>query len=343
MRSFGLAFCSLALVATADAHEKWFFDASRFPLDATSVAQPRTLAFIAAVVLITAALGLVWRARRRAFLPGPEQLGASENRRAAIFGLIPAILALHVAIPLLVGGVTGHLFSPDVHLAGWSRYWFGVLETGVALALFYGGLTRLAAVAMAALWLTGIFLFGLEPMLDNALYLGLAAFFFCCGRGPVSVDRMLFPKFEPSPELMRTGLACARIGLGVSLTVVAFTEKLANLPLAVAFLQENHLNFTATLGIGMSNELFALFAGAVELLAGLMILFNIFPREIAIVAWLPINMTLTVFNWTELIGHLPIYGILALLVIWTPSEENLNLWVRGLREGPLGLSSEPHL
>jgi len=45
-----------------------------------------------------------------------------------------------------------------------------------------------------------------------------------------------------------------------------------------------------------------------------------------------------VFNTTELIGHLPIYGIMALLVIWIPaSQRNLDDWTDGLaRElGPL--------
>ena len=32
-------------------------------------------------------------------------------------------------------------------------------------------------------------------------------------------------------------------------------------------------------------------------------------------------MTLTIFNWTELIGHLPIYGTLAVLLLWAPGAE----------------------
>jgi hypothetical protein len=116
---------------------------------------------------------------------------------------------------------------------------------------------------------------------------------------------------------------------------VAFTEKFANIPFALAFLERYPLNFTAALGMPMSNETFILCAGAVELLVGLWILFDIFPREIILIAWVPINLTLTVFNWTELVGHLPIYGALAVLLIWTLGRENLTLWLRGLREGPL--------
>jgi len=77
--------------------------------------------------------------------------------------------------------------------------------------------------------------------------------------------------------------------------------------------------------------------GAVEQLVGLWILFGIFPREIILIAWIPINLISTVFNWTELIGHLPIYGTLAILLVWSLGSKNLALWLSGLREGSLAI------
>lgn len=90
-------------------------------------------------------------------------------------------------------------------------------------------------------------------------------------------------------------------------------------------------------GIPLSDEVFVLCAGSVELLVGLWILLGIFPREIIVIAWIPINLTLTIFNWKELIGHLPIYGVLAVLLLWTPGQENRQLWLKGLREGSLAI------
>nr|MDQ2664206.1 hypothetical protein [Candidatus Eremiobacteraeota bacterium] len=49
-----------------------------------------------------------------------------------------------------------------------------------------------------------------------------------------------------------------------------------------------------------------------------------------IIAWLPINLTLTYFDSTELIAHLPIYGIMALLLIWIPGTANRLQWTQGL-------------
>ena len=216
-------------------------------------------------------------------------------------------------------------------------YLLGLLQMGIALAIFYGALTRIAAVALALLWFTGVFIVGLEPMLESSMFLGFAAFFFLAGRGPISIDRLILPRLEPSARSMEKAIPALRVGLGLSLIVVAFTEKFANIPLALAFLERYPLNFTAALGMPLSNETFILCAGAVELLVGLWILFGIFPREIILIAWVPINLTLTVFNWTELVGHLPIYGTFAVLLIWSPGRENLGLWLRGLREGPLAI------
>ncbi len=336
-----------AAATNAAAHEKWFHETESYGLRWDLFFRPLPLAFVGAVLLVTLVAGFLYNRRgHRGFVPGPENFGTTNDRRAALYGLIPAIIGIHVAVPLLVSGVQGELFTPNNKLPGVWMYVFGLAQTGIALALFYGGLARIAAVALAVLWFAGIFLVGLEPMLESSMYLGFAAFFFFAGRGPISIDRLLLPRLEPSASLMEKAIPALQAGLGLSLVVVAFTEKFANIPLASAFLERYPLNFTVALGIPMSNETFILFAGTVELLVGLWILFGIFPREIILIAWIPINLTLTVFNWTELIGHLPIYGTLAVLLVWSPGRENLALWLAGLRRGPLailGKAKEPEL
>ncbi|MDQ3750914.1 MAG: DoxX protein [Acidobacteriota bacterium] len=337
LRSLTLCLTMLfAAASQAAAHEKWFHETKNYGLRWDLFFRPLPLGLFGVVLLATLVAGLWWRKRgSRGFVPGAENFGTTDDRRSALYGLIPAILGIHVAVPLLVSGVQGELFTPNNKLPGVWMYALGLVQTGIALAIFYGALTRLAAIALALLWFAGIFLLGLEPMLESSMYLGFAVFFFLAGRGPISIDRLILPKFEPSAQLMEKAIPALRIGLGLSLIFVAFTEKFANIPLASAFLERYPLNFTHALGIPMSNETFILCAGAVELLVGLWILFGIFPREIILIAWIPINLTLTIFNWTELIGHLPIYGTLAVLLVWSAGGENLALWLSGLREGPL--------
>ena len=80
----------------------------------------------------------------------------------------------------------------------------------------------------------------------------------------------------------------------------------------------------------MPDEHFILCAGAIELLVGLFLLFGLFPRVIIAIAWVFINITLTVFNWIELTGHLPIYGAMVVLLVWTATTQDQELWLEGV-------------
>ncbi|GAC1429172.1 MAG: hypothetical protein NVSMB5_23700 [Candidatus Velthaea sp.] len=345
VRGYCIALLAAGFVAAnaepAAAHEKWFVDTAAYPLRWDLFFRPLPMAFAGGVILATILAALLWRARRyRDFIPGPEIFGTTPSRRRVVYGLLPLIVGVHFAIPLLVNGTQTTLFSPNDHLHGIPAYAFGLLQTGIALSFFYGGFTRLAAVVLAVCWLAAFVVVGPEIALENTLFAGAAAFFFMTGRGPLAIDRLMFPRLEPPAWMMRHAELPLRIGLGVSLTVVAMTEKFANLPLALHFLDTHQLNFTAYLGVPMSNEIFVLCAAAVELLVGLWIVFGIFPREIIILAWLPFNLTLSVFNQVELIGHLPIYGIMALLLIWIPGRRNLDEWVDGVSH-PLAVAPPP--
>ena len=335
---FLLTSALLVTASPAQAHVKWFLQGDgslRWDL----FFQPLPLALFGAVLVATVAGSLLWRARGRSFVPGPELFGASDRRRSLLYGLVPLILGIHVAVPLLVNGVQGSLFSPDNELPGVWANLLGLIEAGVALSLFYGGLTRIAAGALASLWVVGIPILGLQPMLDNAMFLGFAAFFFFAGRGPLSIDRLLFPRFEPPAELARYAIPAVRIGVGASFIASAFTEKFANLPLALSFLEKYPLNFSGALGVALPDELFVFGAGSVELLIGLWLVLGIFVREIVVLAWFPINVTLTLFAWEELIGHLPIYGVMAVLLVWGSNHKDASLFLQGLRERLLPIPS----
>lgn len=332
-----LGFALAALLASArpaSAHEKWFFDAGNHPLRWDLLARPVPLAFVAFALVATAVAAVVWRKRgMRDFIPGPEIFGTTPDRMRVFYGLLPLIVGVHAAIALLVDGTHTVYLSPNDPLRGFPAYIIGVLETFVALSLFYGGLARLSAIILALVWLGGAFVAGPEAALENAMFLGIAGFFFLAGRGPVAIDRVLFPRLEPPESWQRAAVVPLRVGLGVSLAVVAFTEKFANLPLALDFLKRYPLNFTHAIGIPLPDDIFVLCAATVELIVGLWIAFGIFPREIILIAWFPFNLTLSVFNVTELVGHLPIYGIMAMLLVWNPGEANRDDWVAGLRRG----------
>jgi hypothetical protein len=329
-RTLGIATMLVASEAL-NAHEKWFADGTAHPTRWEQIFRFPQLAGITLALIATALLALLWRRLgRRELLPGPEAFGATAEGRARFYALAPLILGIHVGTPLIVLGIQGQLFSPNNVLAGPSLYWLGVIQIGVGLSVLYGGLARVGGAALCLLWVIGIGLAGLESMLENAHYLGFGAFFMLTGRGPYAIDRLLFPALEPSARVSRLAMPCLRIGMGLGLCVVAFTEKLANPDLARTFLHDYPLNFTGWLNVPMSNDIFVVCAGSAELLIGLCLIGGIFPRLIVAIAWPLINMTLTVFNWVELVGHLPMYGVMAILLVWTSREEDARLWSDGV-------------
>ena len=315
-------------------HEKWFHDGRLFPTQwAEAVRYPGIVGVLLALAIV-AGLWFWWRARGgRDLIPGPQVLGATPEGRTRFYAVVPIILGVHVGVPLLVMGIRGEMFSPNNQIAGPWLYWVGVAQIGIGLCFLYGGLARLAGAALGALWLLGVGLFGLEGMLENVHCLGFAAFFVLAGRGPFAVDRLLFPALEPARHLVTRAMPMLRIATGLGLTVVAFTEKLANPALAASFLQQHPVNFTSWIGVPMSDQLFVLCAGTTELVIGLALMLGLFPRAIIATAWLFINMTLTMFSWVELLGHLPLYGVMGILLIWTPDGDDQELWVKGILDG----------
>jgi uncharacterized membrane protein YphA (DoxX/SURF4 family) len=328
------ALVSLAGATVAQAHQKWFYEGEAPTLSASGFTSAFCLSATATAIAITVVAAFLWKRRQHHDLvPGPERLGATDDGMARFYGWVPVVIGFHFAVPLLVLGVQGQLFSPNNEpTAPWNLF-LGTWEIAIALSFLYGGLTRLFAMALGVLWVVAGVSLSWETAFENLHYLGAAVFFFCTGRGPFSIDRMIFPKLEPSPALLRHGMAALRISIGAGFAFVAYTEKLANPALAHAFLSQFQLNFMTALGLPMSDQWFIWCAGTTELLIGLFLAFGIFPRVIIIAAWGVINLTLTIFSWVELVGHLPIYGIMAVLLVWAPSKKSHRLWQRGVLGG----------
>lgn len=290
--------------------------------------QPLPIFFLVMSIILTPMIWLIWKKRdQQDFLIGPKELGASNKSLKLFYGWVPVILGIHLAIPLLVNGVQGNLFTTNHPLEGALSNWIGLTEIMIALSLFYGGLTRPAAVLIAFLWIISIDLISLRATLETIQYLGFACFFYLAGRGPYSIDRLLFPNLEPHSSYTNNALLFLRIGVGLNLIVFGFTEKFANIPYTSSLLEQHtFLNFTT-----LSNEIFVLFAGSLEVLAGILITLGIFPRTIALMTLMCLNASLTIYNWNELIDYLPTYGALAILLVWEPNNSRQKLmWVEEL-------------
>jgi len=318
-------------------HERWFLDETRFPVQFGTWSSPESLVPVAVAVAITIIATLVWRARgRQSVVPGPIALGMPWENYVRLLTWVPLVIGLHMGVTLLVGGVSRQLFVPNlelpVNLLGGV---LGMVEIAIALAFIYGALARPAAAALGAVWILGMLVFGPLRLIEHTEILGVSFFLYATGRGPLAFDMVLDKLNKPIGSLIPYAVPVLRITLGIGLTVVAFTEKLWNIPMGIAFLSEHHFNFFPYIGLpAIDDTKFLLIAGTIELLVGLMLIAGTYVRLIIILTLIPFNLTLPFLGWRELVGHLPTYGILALLLLWgdeRPGEEGA--LVRALRGG----------
>jgi uncharacterized membrane protein YphA (DoxX/SURF4 family) len=293
-------------------HVKWFVDASRYPAHLDGEALARTalaLAVGGAAVAVSAVLDRLWQRHRQ---PVPLPVDAAGR----LFAWLPLILGLHLAALLITSGVQRQLFAPNLQMP--RTFWAGVLALGeivVALSLVYGALTRLAAVAIGGLFAAGLVIFGPLDLLDHLHLLGIACFLFVFGRGPYSLDTVFGLPRPPLERLVLWSVPVLRVLTGAAIAWTGLTEKLWNLPLAEAFLRARPFNFMPALGFaGFSDRDFAVAAGIVEVTVGILLASGLLTRLVILVAWLPFNLTLPFLGWAELVGHLPIYGVMAVLL-----------------------------
>jgi hypothetical protein len=300
-------------------HERWFIDESKFPVQFGTWATSNSLVPIATAVGITAIATVVWRVRqKRSFVPGPVSLGMPWENYVRLLTWMPLVIGVHMGVTLLVSGVSRQLFVPNlelpVNLLGGG---LGMVEIAIALSFIYGALARPAAAALGLTWIVGILVFGPLRLIEHTEILGVAFFLFAMGRGPLAFDMALGKLNKPVAALVPWAVPVLRISLGIGITVVAFTEKLWNIPMGLSFLSDHHFNFFPYIGLpGIDDTKFLLIAGTVELLLGLILITGAYVRLVIIATLIPFNLTLPFLGWRELVGHLPTYGILALLLLW---------------------------
>lgn len=319
-------------------HERWFTDEAQFPVQFDHWSRPESLVPIAISVGVTACAIILWRTLKgRSLVPGPVRIGMTWDNYEKILSWVPLVIGLHMGITLLVSGVSGQLFVPNltlpVNLLGGVM---GLAEIAIGLSFVYGALARPAAAALGLLWLAGVLNFGPIRLIEHTEILGVAFFLFVTGRGPLAFDMAMERLHQPIKSLIPNVVPVLRVSIAIGIIVVAFTEKLWNVPMGLAFLADHHFNFFPPIGMSViDDKTFLLIAGTVELTLGLILLSGAFVRVLILVTLVPFNLTLPFLGWRELIGHLTTYGIFALLLLW--GDE------RPPETGPLSsaLSGEP--
>ncbi|HUS17823.1 MAG TPA: hypothetical protein VM536_22740 [Chloroflexia bacterium] len=316
-----LAAVTLALVwapVGVSAHEKWFTDPRAYPVrPELFLSLPVGLA-LGAAVLALGALLLVRRLVGDPQWPNPEWLRPVQAATQAVIGI-------QTAISLIFMAVQGWLFSPALPLPdGVAGILLAAVVIAVSLSFVTGWFTRLGGAVLVGLVVLTFVIYPLGYALEQFLFAGIGVYFLILGRG------LFYPTWAPMARLAafwqpyRTlALPAARIGTGLSILVLAFTEKLLNPGLALAFLQTHPaFNFMHQLGLTwFTDELFVVAAGIVETTIGVLLIAGVLPRLVILLMWVPFNIAIPLLPPVELLGHLPILAVMYTVFLYDPGAE----------------------
>lgn len=289
------------------AHQTWFTD-GRFPLDWGFASEALTLVLLGAAVALT----LIVRAI------ASRWPGVDVGFLGRLVPWMPFAVRMHLAVSLVGLLSMGVYLSPAMDLEPTlGGIALGATMAAVAIGMATGWHAREAAALLVAAGPLGMIEFGVSPVLQRLDLLGLAVFVLFAGAGRWSADEERGAASEASVADLARAVWALRVGAGAALIVVAFVEKLANPDMALAFLAGHpDFNVAQLVGIPMGDLEFVRVAGAIEVLFGLLLISGALPQACVLIAGVPFNATLWFFGTDELVGHLPVYGAMLVLLVY---------------------------
>ncbi len=310
----GTAIAFLAPMSKAQAHVRWFTEEKdayadqHFPRDLTNaLILAGAVSFIALAVYFSRAK---WAAKVSARF---------EEVSRSVKGLDWRLVAFLSGVMLIANSIMGVFLAPNLDLPNESLQYVGRAAQMIVGVLLLGQISFSipGILILLTLGATAI-LVPLNTLVDYVFeFVALAIALIGIGPGFCPLDRRLFKKSGKDTErLTHLSLPIIRIGVGLTLVILAIHNKLLNPGLVLAFLDEFNLNFMPYLGFTeFTNLHFAFAAGVAELTIGLLILFGVATRFVTVVLSIFFFITLFVIGPIELIGHLPLIGIAVLLIL----------------------------
>jgi uncharacterized membrane protein YphA (DoxX/SURF4 family) len=298
------------------AHEKWFTDSSAHPLRMERLWSAPTLLAIAASIAV---IGGLWVLRA---LVGGDNLWPRIGFLRRFDPAAPVVIAIQTAIALIFMAVNLFVLAPNlrVPLDVWGLLVAGV-QVAIAFTFISGAFARVGGGMLALLVLLVGLIYGLESMLEQTIYAGIGIYMLLQGRGLIDPQRRT-EEHEPFQRYQPYALTILRLLAGFSFVILAFTEKLLNPDLGVAFLRE-YPNFNVGRLLGwtwFTDERFVLAAGMVELAVGAALISGVLPRLVIFGMFVPFNLTIPFLPPTELLGHLPIFAVMYVLMFHMPTD-----------------------
>lgn len=300
------------------AHVKWFEDPSAHPLRTDLILSQRTLLWLATSAAAVASLYMLQR------LVGSRDWPYLTYFKRMAVGA-PTVLAIQAAIGLVSSATQSALLVPNLTLpAGMLGLSLAAAQVVIALSFVTGIADWVGALALIALVPAAALLLS-TPLdaLEQALWVGIGGVILVIGRS-AATGTSARPWFDRrGADWDRRAIAVLRVAAGISLIAVALDEKLWNPELGRAFL-EHRPEFNVFQGVlgwpWFTDDLLVVVVGLTEAAIGAMLISGMLPRLVILVMWAPFHLAIPFLPPQELLGHLPIFGIMYVLFVHGPGR-----------------------
>ncbi|MBP6912708.1 MAG: DoxX family membrane protein [Candidatus Pacebacteria bacterium] len=296
----------VALPSVALAHVKWFAEPEVVVPD-YRLGDPFVLgAVIGAFVLVCAGIYLEKK------LKVPHRLDKVIQKWAP--GVL-SIASIGFGLAFIIFALKGFVFAPNLPAVGNIGYLMLAIEFIAGVLMLLGFYERIGGLMVLVLFALGINQYGGIEMLDTLEMVGFAFYIIIIGRPKWKMKDWNFAK-NLSHKIHSYGLPILRVGTGLNLIVLGFTEKILTPSLTNNFLTNYDWNFMQKLGFeGFTNYYFGFYAGVVEVLFGVFFVLGLVTRTTTIALAVFLVTTLYLLGPIELIGHLPHFSIAIVLFV----------------------------
>ncbi len=160
------------------------------------------------------------------------------------------------------------IIIPEIDVETMPMVVLSVVQALVGAMFIFNFRPRLASLLLIGFCIGVGFIASWVAFLENIILLSLGVYFLIRHSKPTDVTY----------RLKDHALSIVRIGTGISLIVLAFTEKLAYPELSLMFLTQHQWNFFAPIFPWFTNSLFVLSAGFVEIGFGILFIMGYLTR-----------------------------------------------------------------
>lgn len=264
---WSLLFLGLLLPSTALAHVKWFVDAESVEQQSSGLNSFYGLTDAMVIVwFVIIAISIIIFSIIDRYVKEPQALVkfGQENKKI-INRVSQAILGLFL---ISVSFLWKIIIIPELPVDNTLTTVLQFVQVAVGCLYVFNIKPKLASIGLVLLVLIATLSNGIVTIFENAILISLAVYFYIINS---KEDSKIFPLNDFSIDILR-------IGTGISLVVLAFTEKLLHPELSLQFLYVHHWNFMQPLFPWFSNSLFILSTACAEIIFGLLFIFGYLTR-----------------------------------------------------------------